>query len=424
MKILATQETDWLNRNPIIHHRLLETLSRRGDEVRVIDYDIDWAKHGGPILQHRREFHDTHKYFADSRITVIRPAMVRTPIAARVSWLLGNWQELRKIFRDDRPDVVVAYGISNALLSLGFSRAARLPFVYHVMDALHTHADAPLVRAVARIVERLTMRRADRVIVVSQGLARYATGMGARPERLEVVPIAASRVRPDPELGARVRASLGVSEGEVMLLFVGWQYAFSGLRELVSDFARRGHDFPWLRLVIVGSGELYEELQRLRAQSGLERQVILTGQRPVEEVGGFIEAADFGLLPARRNETMEHLVPTKVVEYMERGKPVIATRLPGLEAEFASLPGILYIERPEETIDRVIALDAGDPVAIRATARRLGETCRDAIQRRDDWDAVTEKFASILRSLVEERERAPLASPRAPRRAPDRSRPR
>jgi glycosyltransferase involved in cell wall biosynthesis len=409
MKILATQETDWLNRNPIIHHRLLEALSRRGDEVRVIDYDIDWAKHGGPILQGRAEFRDAHKYFADSRITVIRPAMLRTPLVARISWLLGNWRELRKIFRDDRPDVVVAYGISNALLSLGFSRAAGRPFVYHVMDALHTHAEAPLVRCVARTVERLTMGRADRVIVVSQGLARYATSMGARAGRLDVVPIAANRVGADPELGARIRASLGVSEREVILLFVGWQYAFSGLRELVKDFARRGRDFPWLRLVIVGRGELFDELQRLRAEARLERQVILTGQRPVDEIGGFIEAADFGLLPARRNETMEHLVPTKVVEYMERGKAVIATRLPGLEAEFASLPGILYIDRPEQTIDRVRGLDkAGDPVAIRAAARVLGETCRDAIQRRDDWDAVTDRFASILRSLAERREPARL----------------
>jgi glycosyltransferase involved in cell wall biosynthesis len=217
-----------------------------------------------------------------------------------------------------------------------------------------------------------------------------------------VIPIAATRIEADPELGSRVRASLGISEREVVLLFAGWQYVFSGLRELVADFARRGREFPWLRLLIVGRGDLFEELQRARAAAGLDRQVILTGQRPVEEMGGFIEAADFGLLPARRNETMEHLVPTKVVEYMERGKAVIATRLPGLEAEFASLPGILYIDRPEETIDRVRALDgAGDPVAIRAAARRLGESCRAAIRRRDDWDAITERFARVLRSLAD-----------------------
>jgi len=398
MRIVATQETDWISRNPIIHHRLLEWLSTHDADVTVIDYDIDWASRAGPLVQRRQEFAGIHKYFADSRIRLVRPGMIRFSPIARLSWLLGNWRELRSIFRRAKPDVVVAYGISNALLALAVSRAAGRPFVYHVMDALHTHAEAPPVRWIARAIESLSMRGADRVIVVSQGLVRYASGMGARADRLAVIPIGVRKIRPDVAAGSRARAQLGVSEREVLLVFVGWQYVFSGLRELVADFARRGSEVPWLRVAIVGRGDLYDELLRALAASGLERQIIMTGQLPVDEVGALIEAADFGLLPAYPNETMEHLVPTKVVEYMEHGKAVIATRLPGLEVEFAGLPGIVYVDRPEDAIDRIKTLaDGGDPLSIRAIARRLGETCREAIQRRDDWDTVTAKFASLLR---------------------------
>src|SRR5438270_3099037 len=195
--------------------------------------------------------------------------------------------------------------------------------------------------------------------------------MGAPADRLTVIPIGVRRIAADPGAGARARAQLGVGEDEVLLLFVGWQYVFSGLRELVADFARRGPDVPWLRLAIVGRGDLYEELQQVRKASGLERQIIMTGQVPVDDVAPLIEAADFGLLPAYRNETMEYLVPTKVVEYMEHGKAVIATRLPGMEVEFGSLPGILYIDRPEEAIDRIQSLvESGEPTEIRAIARR------------------------------------------------------
>jgi len=403
MRILATQETDWISRNPIIHHRLLEWLSTHGSDVRVIDYDIDWAaRKGGSILQGRQEFAGVHKYYADARVALVRPAMLRLPLIARLSWLFGNWRELRAIFRDATPDVVIAYGISNALLTLGFCRVRRRPFVYHIMDALHTHADAVVVRLIARTIEAFTMRHADRVVVVSKGLGRYAVAMGAPADRVVVVPIGVRKIPADPELGARARALLGVADDEVMLIFVGWQYPFSGLRELIQDFARRGSAVPWLRLVLVGSGELFGELQRIRSANGLERQVIMTGQRPVDEVGGLIEGADFGVLPAYRNETMEHLVPTKVVEYMERGKPVVATRLPGLEAEFGALPGILYIGRPEETIDRIKALGA-NRAAIRRVARQLGETSRSAIQKGDDWDTVTMNFQSILRDEAAKR---------------------
>src|SRR5438270_353627 len=174
--------------------------------------------------------------------------------------------------------------------------------------------------------------------------------MGAPADRLTVIPIGVRRIAADPGASARARAQLGVGEGEVLLLFVGWQYVFSGLRELVADFARRGRDVPWLRLAIVGRGDLYEELQQVRKASGLERQIIMTGQVPVDDVAPLIEAADFGLLPAYRNETMEYLVPTKLVEYMEHGKAVIATRLPGLEVEFASVPGLANFERSQDRL--------------------------------------------------------------------------
>ncbi len=43
---LVIQESDWVERNPIMHHRMLEALSRSGDEVRVIDFEIDWHAEG------------------------------------------------------------------------------------------------------------------------------------------------------------------------------------------------------------------------------------------------------------------------------------------------------------------------------------------------------------------------------------------
>ncbi len=44
MKILMVQESDWLERNPVHQHHLAEKLSRRGHEIRVIDYEINWRE--------------------------------------------------------------------------------------------------------------------------------------------------------------------------------------------------------------------------------------------------------------------------------------------------------------------------------------------------------------------------------------------
>ena len=49
------------------------------------------------------------------------------------------------------------------------------------------------------------------------------------------------------------------------------------------------------------------------------------------------------LLPAHKNEIMMNIVPIKIYEYMAMGKPVIATKLPGLVKEFGEDSGILLL---------------------------------------------------------------------------------
>ena len=41
---------------------------------------------------------------------------------------------------------------------------------------------------------------------------------------------------------------------------------------------------------------------------------------------------------------------------MAMGKPVIATNLPGLKKEFGNNNGIIYIENPEQTLEKAIYL--------------------------------------------------------------------
>jgi glycosyltransferase involved in cell wall biosynthesis len=323
--------------------------------------------------------------------------MVRLPGLSRLTWLAGNWRALQDYFAEGRPDVIVAYGISNAYLAQQFAQQQRVPFVYHVLDALHTLAESRLQRPIARVVEQAVLRRADHVITINNRLGEYAVQMGAAAERVTVIPMGVNVTPELPEHDVEaVRAGLQLAAQDFVLLFMGWLYNFSGLRELTLELAARKDEWPQLKLLVVGDGDLLPELQRMRQAHGLGHRLILTGRRPMHEMRGYIAASDVCLLPAHRNETMEHIVPAKVIEYMEMGRPVLATRLPGLEAEFGKLPGILYIEQPTQAVSRLEELlQQASP---RQAARRLGATCRELMQQRDDWEGVTKRFEHVLRS--------------------------
>ena len=419
MRVLVVQETDWVDRNPILHHRMLETLAREGDEIVVVDFDIQWHEKGRrPLLQRRTVISDCHKFLPDASVTVLRPATVRLAGVARPSWIVANGPELRRLFREFRPEVVVAYSISNAWFALRLARRHGVPFVYHVLDALHTLAEPAFLRGVARPVERAVMRGADEVVVINHGLRDYALGMGAPPDRLRVLPMGVDRrepaTTPDADAdadadadGEAIRRSLGFAPDDLVLVFMGWLYRFSGLPELLDQLHATAAEMPWLKLLVVGNGDLSDELGRTRDRLGLGDRVVLTGRRPVTEMPGFLRAADVGLLPARPIVTMRHIVPAKVVEYMEAGKPVIATRLPGLQAEFGDVAGMLYVDGPEGVAAQV-GRTFGSATDRRGVAAALGRSCAELMAGRPTWDEVTATF----RDVVHNARRRPANGPR------------
>lgn len=397
MRILVLQETDWLERNPILHHRMLEDLSSRGHGVVVIDFEISWSsKAREPRVSRRRVVENVVRWGGRHGVTVIRPAMLRLPLLARVTWLAANMRELRRLQSTWRPDVVLAYGISNAWLAQQWARRLRIPFVYHVMDALHTLAEPSILSRPARLVERAVLSSADCVVPVNDALRGYVIGMGADPERVVTIPMGVD-VAAAAEEGDAARDALQLREDHVVLLFMGWLYLFSGLVELARELEARAEELPDVRLLIVGDGDAHRQLEQLAARPGLNGRLLLTGRRPSHEMAGFVAASDLCLLPAHDNATMRYIVPAKVIEYMQAGRPVLATPLAGLRAEFGDLPGLLWVQTPQDLLDRVRDLGK-TPGERRRRARELGATVRDAMTRRKTWPEVTDDFEQALRA--------------------------
>ena len=396
LRVLVVQETDWIERFPILHHRMLEALSVQGDDVTVMDYEIHWGRSGRlPIWQGRRVWKDATKIIPGSRVTVVRPGMLRIPGLARVSWLLTTWLELRKYLRAGRPDVIVAYGISNSALARILTRRDHIPFVFHLFDSLHALAEPALLRPLAALVEGAVLRSADRVVIPYRALRGYVRGRGVRSDRVVSIPNGMSRRAVDPGVREEVRRRLGIADDEIALLFMGWLYRHSGLAQLARALATDDPRYARFKLLIVGSGDLAPELARIKARMGLGDRLILTGRRPVEEMPGFIAAADVCLLPSLPDPAMRFVVPTKVDEYLELGRPVVVSRLEGMMAEFQDMPGIIWVDHPRDVL-RVLQqvldqpADSTDGLAARASA-----SSRYAASR-DDWTTVIGRFRAVL----------------------------
>ena len=120
------------------------------------------------------------------------------------------------------------------------------------------------------------------------------------------------------------------------------------------------------------------------------------GQRPYEDLPAYTKAFDVCLMPFALNEATENINPTKTLEYMAAGKPVISTAVPDVIRNFVPIVEVAYSH------DEFIAM------AARAAAEPDPESIARGIDRAraETWDAIVEAMRGHMLSAVRARQSA------------------
>jgi glycosyltransferase involved in cell wall biosynthesis len=151
-----------------------------------------------------------------------------------------------------------------------------------------------------------------------------------------------------------------------------------------------------IKFLVVGEGDAFDDLKRIQREHNLENTLILTGRRPYEEIPGLIAAADICVLPADPAEKVMHDgLPAKIYEYLAMQKPMISTKLAGVMREFGEGNGVVYVDRPEDTIAKALELVGNDQV------KKLGLQARQFVESYS-WDKIAAQFERILEDAVRE----------------------
>ena len=398
MKLLFVQDNDWLNRNPVHQHHLAEKLSLRGHEIRVTDHELLWGTQGKRELYSKRQvFSGISKIHDGANVTLIRPGIVKIPWLDYVSLVLSHREEIKRQIRQFKPEVIVGFGILNSYLASKVAKENNIPFVYYWIDVLHLLIPFKPFQLLAKLVETKALKQADRVLVINDKLKDCVVGLGAVPQRTQVLRAGIDIGHFDSSAnGNSLRTQYGFDEQDVILFFMGWLYNFSGLKEVASQLAQiENHK---LKLLIVGEGDAYMELHKIQEKYKLQDRFILAGKKTYHEIPGFVAASDVCLLPAYPDEPiMQNIVPIKVYEYMAMKKPVIATKLPGVMKEFGEDNGVVYVDKPEDVVRKAIELIRNSRL------EEVGVKAGD-FARKYSWDNITDEFEVILEELIKEKQ--------------------
>ncbi len=182
-------------------------------------------------------------------------------------------------------------------------------------------ATSPKVRLVA-LQERLSCGFADHVITVTEGWRETLATRGVRKDKTSVVMNLA-----DPAVFGSPLPKEPHDPDELRLLYHGTfahRYGVDLLVAAVADLRRR---IPRIELRLLGDGELRDSLIEQIGTLGLHEQIHMSdGFLEATALPAHIAWADLGLVPNRADVFTNGILPTKLLEYVALGTPVVVAR--------------------------------------------------------------------------------------------------
>jgi colanic acid biosynthesis glycosyl transferase WcaI len=280
-------------------------------------------------------------------------------------------------------------------------RARGLPYVYHVADPWPDfpiamgYLQTPAERAIAFGIEDLAYRNAAAITTVSPGLVELLSRKPSAAGRVELIPngVQTDRFLPD-RLPPTSRAALGWEE-TFTIVYAGTVGLAQGIGTLLEAARLLG---PGVRIRIVGEGVERPALEA-RARDLDLRGVSFHPSVSREEVPAILAAADAGLVILRRGPLYEESLPTKLLETMAAGRPVIVGA-DGLTARIVEEAGAGYVAAAEASGALARAIDA---CRLDPERQHRGAAGRAYVTEHYERSAILDRLAEVIAGAAVQR---------------------
>jgi glycosyltransferase involved in cell wall biosynthesis len=294
------------------------------------------------------------------------------------------WRHLAAYIRRQRVDVLHAHMFGSNLWGTVIGRLTRVPIVI-----AHEHTWSFEGEFLRRLLDReLIARWSDAFIAVSRADRRKMIEIERiQAEQIRFIPNGIAARAPTP--GRDLRAELGLGSGP-LIGAVGALRAQKSYDVLIQATARLQEDHPDLHVLIAGEGPERPRLEALVRELGLGDSIVMPGRRL--DVPDLLAKLDVAVCASHFEGS-----PLAVMEYMEAGLPIVATRVGGIPDLIEDgVHGVLVEPgNPEELAAAINGL-----LSDRARASVLGSRARERRRREFDLDVMVHTVEALYEELL------------------------
>jgi len=310
-----------------------------------------------------------------------------------------------------KADVVIATSPQLLVGVTGWwlSKVKGIPFVLEIRDLWPESITASGVGGETSMLTRFLSslsgflyRACDHLVVVTPAFKKdIISKYRIPPEKISVVENGVEPGLFRPGAGSdEVKSELGIW-GKFVVSYIGTMGLAHGLRTMVEAGSMLQRDYPDIQFLLVGEGTDKEALSEMARNRGLGNIRFLPKQ-PREKMPDIIRASEVCLVLLKKAEVFKTVIPTKMLEFMACGRPVIL----GVDGQARQVM---------EAAEAGIFVEPEDPNAlVRAVTqlyhnadlrRTLGQNGRHFIVKHLSREKTAEQYINVLKEVISKSKR-------------------
>ena len=358
-------------------YELTQFLAERGHDVTVVSGETGYMQRNMPKLPWYQRIVRRER---DGKVNVVRTytysELHRSYLGRLLSFISFSLSCPIGLLSVAKPDVVLASSppIFPMFPAWLICKLRRIPFVLEVRDLWPASAvqmgilkNRQLIGIMAWM-ERVLYNQSKRIVALTEGIRDDICSRGWPKNKVELVTCGVDfdKLYPDAPGAAFIRDKFGWQDKKIVLYFGALGEANN--LPVTLRTAQRLQLREDIVFVLIGDGMKRVETEKQAKELGLKNVLVLPPV-PKDEARLYINAADVCLVTLRDIPLFDGAIPTKLIDYMACGKPVLC----GIRGEAESIvvgagAGAMFEPDNDEQLGKLVV----DLLRDKALAKKMG----------------------------------------------------
>ena len=249
----------------------------------------------------------------------------------------------------------------------------------------------------AKILERFSIRFANRVIVVVDEQTERLIGIGVPENNISVIMNTVNLgMFNENEISKGLSNDLSSRyKDKFVISYIGGFSEDRGIDNLIKTMPYVIKKVKNAHLLLIGDGKIKQNLEELAEHLEMSDNISFVGWIDLKDVPTYVSVSDVCVIPHYANPHIDRTIPHKLFQYMAMGKPIVSTDARPLKRIIeAEQCGIVVPSGDVQAMAEAI-VELNDDVV----SNKYGENGKNAAYGKYNWDMTSEELCEIYSNI-------------------------